>query len=94
MEFRQKGNKEQFIFNTDVADRIEATAKKVNKIKPASNKEVKILQVALNELQEGMGTLIERQKHICIADQTKNSWKAVEAYNQVGMGEARRAINR
>ena len=66
---------------------MEATAKRVKKINPASDKEVKILQDALDELQEGMGSLVERQKHIRIADQVKNSWKAVDAYIRAGIGD-------
>ena len=34
-----------------------------------------------------MGSFAERQKHICIADQAKNSWKAVDAYKRAGLGD-------
>jgi len=87
MDFCRKGNEEQFIFNAGVGDKIEAAAKKVKKIHSANDKEVKILQDALDELKEGMGSLTERQKHIRIADQAKNSWRAVEAYRRAGIGD-------
>lgn len=88
MEFRRKGNEEQYFFNAGVGDRMEAAAKRVKKANPATDKDVRILQDALDELQEGMGSLAERQKHIRIADQSKNSWKAVDAYKRAGIGDS------
>ena len=87
LEFRRKGNEEQYVFNAGVGDRMEAAAKRVEKANPATEKDVKILRDALEELKEGMGSLAERQKHIRIADQAKNSWKAVDAYKRAGLGD-------
>ena len=73
------------MFNAGMGDRMEAAAKQMEKANPATEKDVKILQDALDELKEGMGSLAERQ--ICKADQAKNSWKAVDAYKRAGLGD-------
>ena len=59
----------------------------MKKVTSTSDKEVKLLQDTLEELQEGMSSLVEWQKHICIADQSKCSWRAVAVYKSNGIGD-------
>ena len=86
-EFRKKGHQEQFLFNTEVADRVEAAAKKLQKLTPADVKQKKIVDEALEELKEGASAIAERQKHIRIADQSEYHWRTVEAYKSGGIAD-------
>ena len=46
-------------------DHLEAASKKIKKIaSPGDNDSKKFLKEALEELQEGMDVVVERQKHI------------------------------
>ena len=70
MEFKRKGHQEQFEFNELVEDHLEAASKKIKKIAaPRDSDSKKFLKEALEELQEGINVVAERQKHIRIADQ-------------------------
>ena len=51
-----------------MADHVEATAKKLQKLTPAGEREKKVIEEALEELQEGNKVIEERQKHIRIID--------------------------
>ena len=82
MEFKKKGHQEQFSFNAEVADHVEAASRKIRKLSPAEEKEKKILEDALEELNQGTEAITERQKHILIADQSVHHWKVVEAYKR------------
>ena len=84
-EFRKKGHQEQFLFNAEVADRVEAAAKKIQKLAPTDEKERKIVKEAMDELKEGASAIAERQKHIRIADQSEYHWRTVEAYKSAGI---------
>ena len=68
LELKNKGRQEQFSFNSEVADHVEATAKKLQKLTPAGEREMKVIEEALEELQEGNKVIEERQKHIRIID--------------------------
>ena len=63
-------------------------AKKIKKISTPSEKDAKVAQDAL-DLHEGILALAERQKHIRIADQAKNSWRAVALYKAGGLGDSK-----
>ena len=89
LEFRKKGHEEQYLFNAEISDRIESAAKKIKKITAPSEKDAKVAQDALDELHEGILALAERQKHIRIADQAKNSWRAVALYKAGGLGDSK-----
>ena len=82
LEFKKKG---QYLFNTEVWDKIESTAKKMSTL---SDKDAKVAQGGLDELHIGIQALAECQKHIHIADQAKNSWRVVAAYKARGLGDS------
>ena len=58
LKFKKKGHEEQYYFNAQVGDRMEAAAKKI-KVTPTFDKEAKPIQDALEELQESMSSLVE-----------------------------------
>ena len=86
-EFRRKGHQEQFMFNEEVADRVEAAAKKIQKLAPADVKQKKTVDEALEELKEGASAIAKRQKHIRISDQSEYHWWMVEAYKSGGIAD-------
>ena len=65
-EFRFEGNKKQYRLNSDVLD-------KIDKAKNTSDDESRT-----ELLEEGEQLLLERNKHICLAD--KYGWDMVECY--------------
>ena len=87
-EFRKKEHQEQYLFNAEVTDRVETAAKKLQKLALTDEKEKKIVEEALEELKEGVGTIAERQKHIPIADQSEYHWRTVEAYKSRGIADS------
>ena len=89
VEFKRKGHQEQYSFNEEVEDRLEAAAKKIKKLAPVANEgnPKKFLQEALDELKEGQEAIAKRQKHIRIADQSEYHWRTVEAYKVGGLGD-------
>jgi len=56
-EFCKKGHQEQLLFNAEVADRVEAAAKKIQKLAPTNEKERKIVKEAMDELKEGASAI-------------------------------------
>ena len=89
MEFKRKGHQEQFEFNELVEDHLEAASKKIKKIAaPGDSDSKKFLKEALEELQEGINMVAERQKHIRIADQSEYHWRTVEAYKVGALGDS------
>ena len=47
----------------------------------------KFLQEALDKLKEGQEAIVERQKHIRIADQSEYHWRMVEVYKVGELGD-------
>ena len=64
------------------------------KIQPASDKDKATLEKAKKELEEGASALVERQKHIRIADQSEHSWETVAAYIGSDVATAARRIEK
>lgn len=89
IEFKRKGHQEQYVFNEEVDDRLEAAAKKIKRLAPTATDgdSKKLLQEALDELKEGQEAIAERQKHIRIADQSEYHWRTVEVYKCGGLGD-------
>ena len=87
IEFKRKGHQEQYIFNEEVEDHLESTAK-IKRLAPmvTDGDSKKFLQEALDELKEGQEAIAERQKHIHIADQSEYHRWSVEAYKVGGLG--------
>ena len=85
-EFRKKSHQEQYLFNAEVAERVEMATRKLQKLAPAGEKE-KIVEETLEELKEGTNAIAERQKHIRIADQSEFHWWTVEAYESAGIAD-------
>ena len=70
----------------EVADRVQMATRKLQKLAPAGKKE-KIVEEMLEELKEGTNSIVERQKHIRIADQSEFHWWTVEAYKSAGIAD-------
>ena len=89
IEFERKGHQEQYVFNEEVEDRLEAATKKIKRLAPTATDgdSKKFLQEALDELKEGQEAIAERQKHIRIVDQSEYHWRTVEAYKFGGLGD-------
>ena len=89
MEFKRKGHQEQFEFNEQVEDHLKAASKRIKKIAtPGDSDSKRFPKEALEELQEGMDVVAERQKHIRIADQSEYHWRTVEAYKVGALGDS------
>ena len=68
-KFKRKANEEQYKFNLKVAetfDSAKSTAEKFN------------LEKVKSDLEEGEKLLVERQKHILLADKSEYGWSTVE----------------
>ena len=84
-DFKKKGHREQFEFNEAVEDRLDVAAKRMRRLAP-SDADKKIVQESIDELQEGMDSISERQKHIRIADVSRYYWRTVEVLKAGGPG--------
>jgi len=84
-DFKKRGHREQFEFNEAVEDRLDAATKKMKRLAP-SDADKKIVQEAIEELQEGMDAITERQKHIRIADVSRWHWRTVDMLKAGGRG--------
>ena len=71
-EFCRKGHEEQFVFNAELGDQINAVARRMSKLGPTLEKDKATVQQAMSELKEDMDMIAERQKHIWIADQSEH----------------------
>jgi len=60
-----------------VEDRIDAAAKRIKRLAPSEG-DRKTVQEPIDELQESMDALAERQKHIHIADTSRFHWRTVD----------------
>ena len=68
---------------------LEAASKKIKKIAARGDSDSKkFLKEALEELQEGINVVAERQKHIRIADQSEYHWRMMEAYKVGALGDS------
>jgi len=72
-EFNRRGHKEQFDFNEEVDNRLDAATKKMRWLAP-SEADKKLIQEAIDELQEDMRVIAKRQKHIRIAGFIGGRW--------------------
>ena len=79
-EFRRKGHEEQYRFNSEVSDHVASVASQLSKLQLSLDKDKAIIKKAKKELEEGGTALAERQKHICIANQSDHSWETGPAY--------------
>ena len=89
IEFKRKGHQEQYVFNEEVEDHLEAAVKKIKRLTPTTTDgdSKKFLQKALEELKEGQEAIAERQNHIRIADLSEQHWWTVKAYKVGGQGD-------
>ena len=80
-QFCRKGNGEQFKFNSVVEDHLKVAAKELSKLAVlCSEEERNIIQCTKDHLDEGIKTIVVRQKHIKIADRLDLEWAVVKAY--------------
>ena len=71
--FKRKANKDQYKFNLKFAETFDSAKSAAEK----SN-----LEKVKSDLEEGEKLLVERQKHILLADKSEFGWSTVEEYKQ------------
>ena len=81
----KKGHQEQFEFNEQVEDHLEAASKKIKKIAAPGDSDSKKF---LEELQESINMVAKRQKHIRITNQSEYHWWTVEACKVGALGDS------
>ena len=72
-ELTRPGCKDQFNHNSAVLEHLEAAA---NHIREAEVKE------ALEEIEEGKTKIVDRQKHVLLADREEHGWNFVKSYKR------------
>ncbi|XP_068760078.1 uncharacterized protein [Montipora capricornis] len=72
-KFKRKANEDQFKFNLKLAETFDGAKSAAEK----SN-----LEKVKSDLEEGEKLLVERQKHILLADKSEYGWSTVEEYKQ------------
>ena len=79
-QFKRKGNEYQYNFNCTMEEAMSSAREELAKIKPADPDERAALKKADTKLDEGIKSLIERQKHIKVADRSEFGWATVHYY--------------
>ena len=72
-KFKRKANEDQYKFNLKLAETFDSAKSAAEK----SN-----LEKVKSDLDEGEKLLVERQKHILLADKSEFGWSTVEEYKQ------------
>ena len=72
-KFKRKANEDQFKFNLKLSETFDSAKSAAEK----SN-----LEKVKSDLEEGEKLLVERQKHILLADKSEYGWSTVEEYKQ------------
>ena len=72
-KFKGKANEDQYKFNLKLAETFDSAKSAAEK----SN-----LEKVKSDLEEGEKLLVERQKHILLADKSEYGWSTVEEYKQ------------
>ena len=77
-KFKRKANEDQYKFNLKLGETL------VNAKSAAQNSQ---LEKVKSELDEGEKLLLERQKHILLADKSESGWFTVEEYKKHDLAE-------
>ena len=77
-KFKRKANEDQYKFNLKLGETLENA-------KSAAQKSQ--LEKVKSELDEGEKLLLERQKHILLADKSESGWLTVEEYKKHDLAE-------
>ena len=77
-KFKRKANEDLYKFNLKLGETL------VNAKSAAQNSQ---LQKVKSELDEGEKLLLERQKHILLADKSESGWFTVEEYKKHDLAE-------
>ena len=72
-KFKRKTNEDQYKFNLNLVETFDSAKSAAEK----SN-----LEKVKSDLEEGEKSLVERQKHILLADKSEYGWNTVEEYKQ------------
>jgi ABC-type transporter Mla subunit MlaD len=91
-EFKSKGNQDQFVFNEKVEETLSSVSKQLDKLETALSQDLPTTLAGVPEsitqpinrakasLQEGAKILLQRQKHIRLADRSDFGWRFVKEY--------------
>ena len=72
-KFKREANEDQYNFNLNLVETFDSAKSAAEK----SN-----LEKVRSDLEEGEKSLVERQKHILLADKSEYGWNTVEEYKQ------------
>ena len=83
--FRFKGNEDQFYFNQKVIDTVDEASAQLDRAtsdagSSSSSKLSDTLEKTKKAVMEGKKLLLQRQKHIRLADRSEHGWKVVQEY--------------
>ena len=95
LEFKSKGNEDQFVFNEGLEDRLIDSSKQLKKLTEAIPAALPDPPEALTgamikakkSLDEGMALIAHRQKLIKLADRSEHGWKVVKEYESDVLAE-------
>ena len=95
LEFKSKGNEDQFVFNEGLEDRLIDSSKHLKKLTeaiPAAlpdplEASTGAMTKAKKSLDEGMALIAHRQKLIKLADRSEHGWKVVKEYESDVLAE-------
>ena len=76
-QFRRKGNKVQYNFNSTIDESITAAKQELEQMKPTKKGQQECLKKAKAHLDEGKKALEKCQKHIMVADRSDYGWATV-----------------
>ena len=79
-QFKRKGNKHQYHFNSTIEEAMCSAKDELGKLKSTAQDEKAALKRAEKKLAEGTKALTEWQKHIKVADRSKFGWATVNYY--------------
>ena len=95
LEFKSKGNEDQFVFVEKIEERLKDSSKELERISAAITATVpdppEVLTQAVaktkRSLDDGMSLVSHRQKLIRLADRSENGWKVVKEYESDSLAD-------
>lgn len=81
-QFKRKGNKTQYTFNSMVEEHIHTTRKELGKLDTTEEQDKAVVKKVSDHLCKGIKAIEVRQKHIKIADQFELGWAVITAYEE------------
>ena len=80
-QFKSKGNREQYVFDDTVADKLESARHQLTSTQSAGSS-VAVMEKGIQEIEEGLALIEERQKLIKLADRSDTGWLMVAEYQE------------